>query len=63
MFYASLQDSKTLKDVPEDLIQAVQQLLEHNPELSNELLALEARRRAHLGNALATERLLSWRNL
>ena len=62
-FYTSLQDSKTLKDVPEDLIQAVQQWLEQTPELSNELLALEARRRAHLGNALATERLLSWRNL
>ena len=63
MFYASLQNSKTLKDVPEDLVQAVQQWLEHTPELNNELLALEARRRAHLGNALATERLLSWRNL
>ena len=62
-FYESLQDSKTLKDVPEDLIQAVQQWLDNTPELSHELLALEARRRAHLGEALAAERVLSWRNL
>ena len=62
-FFASLQNSKTLKNVPEDLIQAVQQWLETTPELSNELLALESRRRAHLGEALAAERLLSWRNL
>lgn len=63
MFYANLRDSKTLKNVPEDLIQTVQLWLENTPELSNELLALEAKRRAHLGEALAAERLLSWRNL
>ena len=63
LFYASLQGSKTLKDVQEDLIQSVQQWLENTPKLSNELLVLEAKRRAHLGESLAAERLLSWRNL
>ena len=65
-FHSCLRESQTLNDVPKSVIQAVEQWLETTPELSHELLALEARRRAHLGEALAAERakhVLSWRNL
>ena len=61
-FHSFLQQSKTLREVPEAVIQAVEQWLESTPELNHQLLAHEAQRRAHLGAALAAERLLSWRN-
>lgn len=62
-FHSTLQQSTTLGDVPNPLIQTVEHWLEHTPDLTHQLLAQEATRRAHLGEALSAERKLSWRNL
>jgi lipopolysaccharide transport system ATP-binding protein len=55
-FCAALNQSHSLGDVPEDALTPVRQLLDGNPELSQRLLALEAKRRSQLGELLAQER-------
>ena len=51
-----LQQSRCLDEVPEQALEPVIALLDHTPALSQTLLALEAKRRDHLGRELALER-------
>ena len=55
-FAAVLQQSRCLDEVPEQALEPVIALLDHTPALSQTLLALEAKRRDHLGRELALER-------
>ena len=55
-FAAVLQQSRCLDEVPEQALEPVIELLDHTPALSQTLLALEAKRRDHLGRELALER-------
>jgi ABC-type polysaccharide/polyol phosphate transport system ATPase subunit len=55
-FHRAMTGSCRLADVPEAILEEVKQLLDETPALSQQLLALEARRREHLGRMLANER-------
>jgi len=55
-FHAALSNAHCLAAVPDDVLEEVGDLLDHTPSLSQQLLALEARRREHLGRILAQER-------
>jgi ABC-type polysaccharide/polyol phosphate transport system, ATPase component len=55
-FHASLGAAACLAAVPDAVLAEVSDLLDHTPALSQQLLALEARRRDHLGRMLAQER-------
>ena len=55
-FHASLGAADCLAAVPDAVLAEVSDLLDHTPALSQQLLALEARRRDHLGRMLAQER-------
>jgi ABC-type polysaccharide/polyol phosphate transport system ATPase subunit len=55
-FHAALGAAACLAEVPEVVLAEVSELLDHTPALSQQLLALEARRREQLGRLLAEER-------
>jgi lipopolysaccharide transport system ATP-binding protein len=55
-FHAALGAAACLAAVPDAVLAEVSDLLDHTPALSQQLLALEARRRDHLGRMLAQER-------
>ena len=55
-FHQALAAARVLADVPQAILTDVQTLLDGTPALSQRLLALEARRREHLGRMLAAER-------
>lgn len=55
-FHQVMTASRHLAEVPDTILVEVAQLLDGTPALSQQLLALEARRREHLGRMLAAER-------
>ena len=55
-FQLALNQAPNLGAVPDHALEPVMTLLDHTPALSQQLLALEARRRDQLGRALAQER-------
>jgi len=55
-FQLALNQAPNLAAVPDHALEPVMTLLDHTPALSQQLLALESRRRDQLGRALAQER-------